>query len=114
MKSSKKEAPSSRCSVSVWYQEKHQILSLHPGTTVKELLNKCLTEHGLPVPKITIDGKEYDKSLVPYDASGYGEERALTRAQEDYTLERMGWFPSGVLVLRDSREEGKKNTCIMP
>jgi len=66
------------------------------------------------VPKITIDGKEYDKSLVPYDASGYGEERALTRAQEDYTLERMGWFPSGVLVLRDSREEGKKILASCP
>jgi len=81
-----RSAPATWCSVSIWRGGARSVVTVDPSTTLEELLAK---------EKLSL-GDVYDVSYAP---------RPLEERQLPLTLEALGWFPSGVIEVREEEED---------
>lgn len=110
-------APSSCATVTLWLGEARLVqLSMNTAALLREVLEAPeVAALDLALPAAAADGTWAPDRLRPYDGSSCGEAVLLGVEALDKTLQALGWFPSGVLVLRPesptpARTERRPNT----
>ena len=98
MNDDRASAPASLCTIAVRVaDERRALLTLDPATTLAELL-ALLPGEGIEAPVATATSWAAG-GPVPLDGSSCGPPKALRVADAASTLQTLGWFPSGVLVV---------------
>lgn len=83
-----------KSTITIWVEDKRQLqVCVNAATTLREVM--ALPEVDAVVH---LDGSE--SPLLAFDGSLCGEALPLAAEKFDSTLQSLGWFPSGVLVLR--------------
>lgn len=80
--------------VTIWLEDTRQLqLCVNAATTLREVM-------ALPEVRAVFQRNGSEPPLLAFDGSLCGEAVPLTAEKFDSTLQSLGWFPSGVLVLR--------------